>query len=89
MRAAAAESPFYLGALVVAPAHLVAAFPETSRPTAYAPPGKRIDIGGRSLHIHCAGKGGPTVVLEAGAGDFSLDWSFNAQWYFEAIHILA
>ena len=39
-----------------------------------APPGKLVDIGGRRLHINCTGKGEPTVVMEAGAGDFSFDW---------------
>src|SRR5215475_8876914 len=39
-----------------------------------APPGKLVDIGGRRLHINCTGKGAPTVVMEAGAGDFSFDW---------------
>jgi pimeloyl-ACP methyl ester carboxylesterase len=44
----------------------------------YPPPGKMIDIGGFSLHINCTGSselGGPTVVLDAGLGGFSLDWS--------------
>ena len=27
-----------------------------------------VDIGGRSLHLECRGQGGPTVILEAGAG---------------------
>ncbi len=27
-----------------------------------------IDIGGRSLHLHCAGRGTPTVLMEAGHG---------------------
>lgn len=39
------------------------------------PPGKLVDVGGRRLHINCTGKGTPTVVMEAGAGDFSFDWS--------------
>ena len=39
-----------------------------------SPPGKLVDIGGRRLHINCVGKGAPTVVMEAGAGDFSFDW---------------
>src|SRR5262245_14924563 len=39
-----------------------------------APPGKLVDIGGRRLHITGAGQGEPTVVMEAGAGDFSFDW---------------
>lgn len=39
------------------------------------PPGRLIDVGGRKLHIHCTGAGAPTVILEAGASSFSLDWS--------------
>lgn len=39
------------------------------------PPGKLIDIGGYRLHINSTGKGKPTVVLIAGAGDFSFDWN--------------
>ena len=41
----------------------------------YPPPGKLIDIGGYRLHLNCAGQESPTVVLIAGAGDFSFDWS--------------
>jgi len=45
------------------------------------PPGKLVDIGGRKLHLLCSGpttSGGavaPTVVLEAGASAFSIDWT--------------
>ncbi len=45
------------------------------------PPGRLVDIGGRRLHLVCAGPGsgsggaGPTVLLEAGAFGFSADWS--------------
>jgi pimeloyl-ACP methyl ester carboxylesterase len=47
-----------------------------SRP-AGPPPGKLVDIGGRTLHLHCVGPddGRPTVVLEAGAGDYSNRWT--------------
>jgi len=38
------------------------------------PPGKLVDLGGHRLHIHCTGKGSPTVVVENGLGDFSFDW---------------
>jgi pimeloyl-ACP methyl ester carboxylesterase len=38
-------------------------------------PGRLIDIGGRKLHINCAGNGTPTVILEAGASSFAIDWS--------------
>ena len=40
-----------------------------------APPGKLVDIGGRRLHLHCTGSGSPTVVLEAGASAFAIDWA--------------
>lgn len=39
------------------------------------PPGRLVDLGGYKLHLHCTGSGDPTVVLVAGAGDFSFDWS--------------
>ena len=38
-------------------------------------PGKLVDVGGRKLHLYCTGQGGPTVILEAGAGSFSIDWA--------------
>ncbi len=43
-----------------------------------SPPGRLVDVGGWRLHLNCAGtarRSGPTVILEAGAGDFSVDWS--------------
>jgi pimeloyl-ACP methyl ester carboxylesterase len=40
----------------------------------YAAPGRLVDVGGYRLHLHCTGNTGPTVVLIAGAGDFSFDW---------------
>lgn len=42
------------------------------------PPGQLIDLGGWRLHLHCTGQARasqPTVILDAGAGDFSVDWS--------------
>ena len=46
------------------------------RPPQGPPPGQLVNIGGHSLHIHCVGPGGagPTVILEAGAGDYSAAW---------------
>src|SRR4051812_27482662 len=46
-------------------------------PTAgYEPPGAMIEVGGgRRLHLVCTGRRGPTVVIEAGSGDFSFDWA--------------
>jgi len=42
-----------------------------------APPGQLVDIGGYRLHLNCVGRSGkgPAVVLIAGSGDFSFDWS--------------
>ena len=36
-------------------------------------PGGLVDVGGgRRMHLYCTGSGAPTVVLEAGLGDFSI-----------------
>ena len=50
----------------------------TDAPPPFPAPGRLVDLGGWRMHIDCAGKakpGAPTVVLEAGAGDFSVEWS--------------
>ena len=39
------------------------------------PRGQLIDIGGRKLHLQVTGEGSPTIILEAGAGGFSLEWA--------------
>jgi pimeloyl-ACP methyl ester carboxylesterase len=42
------------------------------------PPGRLVDIGGWRLHLNCTGEvrhGQPTVILESGVGDFSVEWS--------------
>ena len=41
----------------------------------YPPPGQLVDVNGYKLHIHCTGIAGPTVVLEAGMGGNSFEWS--------------
>lgn len=40
------------------------------------PPGKLYMVHGHAMHLNCGGSGSPTVVLEAGAGAFSIDWYF-------------
>lgn len=40
----------------------------------YPPPGQLVDIGGYKLHIHCLGQGSPSVVLDAGLNEFSVQW---------------
>ncbi len=42
----------------------------------YPPPGDLYDIGGYRLHLNCIGEGEPTILLEAGLGRDSLDWSW-------------
>jgi formylglycine-generating enzyme required for sulfatase activity/pimeloyl-ACP methyl ester carboxylesterase len=41
----------------------------------YPAPGKLVDVGGYKLHLNATGAGKPTVVLIAGGGDYSFDWS--------------
>ncbi len=41
----------------------------------YPASGKLINVGGYRLHINCIGTGSPTVILDAGLGGSSLDWS--------------
>jgi len=41
----------------------------------YPAPGQLVDVGSYRLHIQCVGAGSPTVVLDAGLGGSSLDWS--------------
>jgi pimeloyl-ACP methyl ester carboxylesterase len=53
-------------------ASLVAA---TTAQDVESPLGRLVDIGGRRLHLHCTGNGSPTVVIEAGASSFSIDFS--------------
>jgi pimeloyl-ACP methyl ester carboxylesterase len=42
----------------------------------YPPPGQLVDVGGYRLHINCTGTSSPTVVIVAGAGDWSTSWGF-------------
>lgn len=47
-------------------------------PPPFAAPGRLIDIGGWKLHLDCTGEkrpSRPTAILEAGIGDFSVEWS--------------
>jgi pimeloyl-ACP methyl ester carboxylesterase len=42
----------------------------------YPPPGQLVDVGGYRLHINCTGTGSPTVIIDAGLGDWSTGWGF-------------
>jgi pimeloyl-ACP methyl ester carboxylesterase len=39
------------------------------------PPGKLVDVGGFRLHVHCAGQGSPSIILDAALGGSSVSWS--------------
>jgi pimeloyl-ACP methyl ester carboxylesterase len=49
---------------------------EAADEQAYPPPGQLVDVGGHHLHINCTGNGSPTVVIEAGLGDWSTGWGY-------------
>src|SRR5512138_1453308 len=46
---------------------------------AYPPPGQLVDVGGYRMHINCTGTGSPTVVIDAGWGDWSASWNSSVQ----------
>jgi len=49
---------------------------ETKQPP-FPPPGRLVDLGGWRLHLNCTGEARasqPTVILEPGLGDFSVEW---------------
>lgn len=41
----------------------------------YPAAGRLVDVGGYRMHLDCRGEGSPTVVMDAGLGASSLDWS--------------
>jgi pimeloyl-ACP methyl ester carboxylesterase len=56
----------------------VAARGQNASAPPFGAPGRLIDLGGWRLHLNCSGQAnalGGAVILEAGAGDFSVDWS--------------
>jgi pimeloyl-ACP methyl ester carboxylesterase len=38
------------------------------------PPGKMVPLGAHRIHLDCRGQGSPTVVIENGFDEFSVDW---------------
>ena len=66
-----------LGLLLVG--YIFEPWAEAADAKAYPPPGELVDIGGHRLHINCTGAGSPTVVIEAGLGDWSTTWAAYVQ----------
>ena len=48
--------------------------PPASTPAAPAPPGELVDVDGHAMHLYCTGEGSPTVVLDTGLGDSSVNF---------------
>jgi pimeloyl-ACP methyl ester carboxylesterase len=65
----------------------VAAYPQNKSQPRPSPLGDLVDVGGHRLHLYCTGKGSPTVVFEAGAGDFSFDWSLVQTSLAQVTHV--
>jgi pimeloyl-ACP methyl ester carboxylesterase len=63
-----------LALVVVAVSRLGGQSPDSA--AAPAPLGKLFDVGGHTMHLYCTGTGTRTVLLESGAGAFSVDWYF-------------
>jgi pimeloyl-ACP methyl ester carboxylesterase len=62
--------------LVVGAGATVEAIARHRARSAFPPPGRMIDVGGRRIHLDCRGRGAPTVVFEAGLDTLgSLAWS--------------
>jgi pimeloyl-ACP methyl ester carboxylesterase len=55
---------------------IVGAIARSNLARKYSVPGELVDMGGYRMHINCLGQGSPTVLLEAGKGDFSLTWTY-------------
>jgi pimeloyl-ACP methyl ester carboxylesterase len=60
---------------------------EAADARAYPPPGKMVDVGGYRLHLNCAGSGSPTVVIDAGYGDWSASWGWVQSGVAKTTHI--
>ncbi len=54
-----------------------------------APPGRMIVVGGVEQHLHCIGRGAPTVILEAGAFSHSVNWALVQPGLAEATRVCA
>ena len=65
---------FTRGGVVIAEPTAVPVASEDLRILPYIKPGQLVDIGGRHINLHCAGEGGPTVILMSGIFSWSVIW---------------
>ena len=40
----------------------------------FEPPGQLVEVNGRHMHITCIGNKSPSIILDSGAGGFSMEW---------------
>ena len=67
---------FFGAAFLSAPCHAQKPVPQIVDP-AYASAQRLVDVGnGRRMNIYCVGSGSPTVVFDAGLGNWSQIWGF-------------
>ena len=52
----------------------VSSTPASSTPAAPEPPGELVDVDGHAMHLYCTGEGSPTVILDTGLGDSSVNF---------------
>lgn len=64
-----------MGALLLAAGYVYQRWTTAADFEQYPAPGRKIAVEESDLHIRCQGDGGPTVVVDAGNGDFSLSWT--------------
>jgi pimeloyl-ACP methyl ester carboxylesterase len=55
-------------------AFIAFSFSSAKAETSVKPTGKLVNLGYAKMHLICLGKGGPTVILDAGAGGWSIHW---------------
>ncbi len=53
---------------------MLSPFASVNPQTVSKPLGKLVDISYAKMHINCTGSGSPTVILDAGAGGWSIHW---------------
>lgn len=70
-----AHGALMAGAVAVAAGTIYEALASWGDAASHPATGQLVDVGGYRLHLDCRGTGSPTVVLDAGLGGSSLDWS--------------
>jgi len=68
---------YSIAALIIVPPATGAVYQQillASERRANPMPGELVDVGGYKMHIYCAGRGSPPVILDSGQGDSYISW---------------